>query len=242
MTVIAAPSGDGKSAFLGASALRQLEAQRRVLFVTAEMPTIVVVRRMLSSLSGVPYSTLRRGGLGVKNLQRIEVAMSRLFGYLTANALEIIEPRRSPLDEIAAAARRMRSRGGLDVICADYLQRLAPIDAHEDSRHLAVASVSDGLSELAKRLDVAVIAVAQTVRDFHGANPSLAVLGESHAIARDADAVVLFWQEGGNDDHIEAKVCKSRHGPSGARMRIPIDLDRMRVGSAAAAEEAAHHG
>ena len=90
----------------------------------------------------------------------------------------------------------------------------------ESSRAEDVASMSRALKQLAKELEVPVVALAQLSRDVEKKQrrPLLSDLRESGAIEQDADLVLFIHREEGDgleDRPTELIIGKQRSGPVG---------------------------
>lgn len=125
--------------------------------------------------------------------------------------------------ELRSKARRLHQRQQLGLIIVDYLQLMVG-DGRAESRQQEVANISRSLKQLARELDVPVVAVSQLNRapETRGGDsprePYLSDLRESGAIEQDADLVLfLFEKEKGSAarGELTLKVAKHRNGPTG---------------------------
>jgi replicative DNA helicase len=100
--------------------------------------------------------------------------------------------------EISSRARRLKAERGLGLLIVDYLQLMHGGGQYEN-RNLEVAAISRGFKQLAKELDIPVIALSQLTRqpERRGSDhrPQLADLRESGAIEQDADLVMFVYRE-----------------------------------------------
>jgi replicative DNA helicase len=138
----------------------------------------------------------------------------------------------SPL-ELKAKARRLKASHDIGLAIVDYLQLMHVPKA--ENRQQEIAQISRSLKNLAKELDIPVIALSQLKRfdDRRDMKPRLSDLRESGAIEADADLVLLVWRPGyyrdrsikveinGETrvaplDYAEVIVGKQRNGPTGA--------------------------
>jgi replicative DNA helicase len=116
-------------------------------------------------------------------------------------------------------ARQMVALYKVEAIYIDYLQILQWHD-QRIARHEQVAAISVGTKELARELNIPIIALSQLKRDAEGREPEMADLDYSKQIEQDADAIVLIYhpkptKDNGNPNSM-LLVKKNRDGPKGA--------------------------
>jgi len=126
--------------------------------------------------------------------------------------------------EMGAKARRLKAEHGLDLLIVDYLQMLR-MKGRWDNRQQEITAISRSLKELAKELNVPLIALSQLHRgpETRGKDhkPVLSDLRESGSIEQDADVVCFIYREElyePTDDNrglAEILVRKQRNGPTG---------------------------
>jgi replicative DNA helicase len=127
--------------------------------------------------------------------------------------------------EIASKARRLKAESGLDLLMVDYLQ-LMQAGGRYESRNLEIAAISRGLKQLAKELDIPVVALSQLSRqpERRGSDhrPQLADLRESGSIEQDADLVGFIYRDEIYNPDDETKrglaeliIAKHRNGETG---------------------------
>ncbi|NIM12710.1 MAG: replicative DNA helicase [Candidatus Aminicenantes bacterium] len=228
--VIAARPSMGKTALaLNIAANMAIKDEKSVGFFSIEMSKHQVMMRMLSSRAGIDMSALMTGRkhLNQQEWRALELAASEL-----GNAKIFIDDSASlSIVEMKTRARRLWREKGLDIVFVDYLQLMKVTGEQlrrNDSRAQEVAVISASLKELAKELQVPVVAMAQlsrapeqrgTKRD--GPKYQLSDLKESGAIEQDADVVMFLHREEQVDKDTERKgeadliVAKQRNGPTG---------------------------
>jgi replicative DNA helicase len=130
-----------------------------VAIFSLEMPSEQVVTRMLSSIGGVPLSSLRSGNISDEDWVRITSATSQL----SESKVFIDETPALTPTELRARARRVKREHGLSLVVVDYLQ-LMQVPGTKENRATEIAEISRGLKVLAKELAVPVIALSQLNR------------------------------------------------------------------------------
>ena len=228
--VIAARPSMGKTALaLNIAANLAIKSSKSVGFFSIEMSKHQIMMRLLSSRSGIDMSALMTGRkhLTQKEWRDLELAAGE-FG----NANIYIDDSASlSIIEMKTRARRLWREKGLDIVFVDYLQLMKVTGEQlrkNDSRAQEVAIISASLKELAKELQIPVIALAQLNRapeqrgsKREGTKYQLSDLKESGAIEQDADVVMFLHREDQIDRETERKgeadliVAKQRNGPTG---------------------------
>ena len=186
-----------------------------------EMSEQELALRILCSEADVSFSRLRAGHLSQKQWQSIVQTVRRL-----APAPLFIDDSPNPsLLEVASKTRRLRAELGLELIILDYLQ-LMQAGGRYENRNLEIAAISRGLKQLAKELEIPVIALSQLSRQPERRSgdhrPQLADLRESGSIEQDADLVAFVYRDEiynpddpSNRGLAELIVSKHRNGETG---------------------------
>jgi len=98
--------------------------------------------------------------------------------------------------EMKSKARQLDFEHGIDLIIVDYLQLLR--GDGRDNRVQEITEISRSLKELARELDVPLIAVSQLSRSIEWRSshvPQLSDLRDSGSIEQDADVVIFISRE-----------------------------------------------
>lgn len=194
LTVLAAGTGQGKSAFAMHIARMAAEKGFRVGFVSREMSVEQYGLRAIASLTGVDSGTLLRAAkLDAEKWAAISDAVARM------NTLPIsFAFRAATVEDVRREAVR---KEGLDLLVVDYIQILGARDKYPNE-HLRVSHVSRQLKEIALDLGIPVLALSQLRRAPGGVarKPSLSDLKESGSIENDADCVLFLYQPTGPED------------------------------------------
>jgi len=188
-----------------------------------EMSSQQLVDRMLSAESQVDSWKLRTGhNLSIEHdFKAIRDAMDKL-----SNApIYIDDQPANNILKMRAVARRLKSEKGLGMIIVDYLQLMVPTQSkNNDNVVQQVTEISRSLKQLARELEVPVIALSQLSRavEQRGGKPRLSDLRDSGSIEQDADVVMFIHREdkqdktgGARTNVAEILIEKHRNGPTG---------------------------
>ena len=125
--------------------------------------------------------------------------------------------------EIRAKSRRLKAEKDIGLIIVDYLQLMSGPKGAE-SRQQEISQISRSLKNLAKEIEVPIIALSQLSRAVENRSdrrPQLSDLREPGAIEQDADVVIFLYrpwvysQEDEDRGKSEIIVAKQRNGPTG---------------------------
>jgi len=198
-----------------------MDADKPVLVFSMEMPNDAIMLRVLSSLSRIDQSSLRSGQLGDHDWSKLFSAMSLVTDRM--NMFVDDSAALSPYEMRMRARRLFREHGGLSLIVVDYLQ-LMQIPGGAENRANEVAEISRSLKELAKELNVPVIALSQLSRKCEertDKRPMMSDLRDSGGIEQDADVIMFVYRDEVYNPNTEDKgiaeilLRKHRNGPIG---------------------------
>lgn len=187
-----------------------------------EMSSQQLVDRMLSAESQVDSWKIRTGhNLSIEeDFSRIRDAMDKL----SKAPIYIDDQPGNNILKMRAIARRLKSEKGLGLIIVDYLQLMVPTQSrNSDNVVQQVTEISRSLKNLARELDVPVIALSQLSRavEQRGGKPRLSDLRDSGSIEQDADVVMFIHREDKYNENSDKKgiaeilIEKHRNGPTG---------------------------
>ncbi len=195
LVIIAGRPGMGKTSLaLNIATHVAHEEGKAAGFFSLEMNEQEIAMRVLCSTTDIPFHRLRGGRLGARDWSRLHEAVeagrdSSLFIDDSANP---------SLLEVASKARRLKAQHGLALVVVDYLQ-LMNAGGRYENRNLEIGAITRGLKQLAKELDVPIVALSQLSRlpERRGKDhrPQLADLRESGNIEQDADIVAFVYRE-----------------------------------------------
>jgi replicative DNA helicase len=218
LIVLAGRPGCGKTSCALSIAYHAATRHDRTVGVfSLEMSRDQLAQRLLAIDTGLDTHRLRGNRLTDRELERALVAMGRL----AAAPIHIEDASGLTLAELRSKARRLQAWRGLDLLIVDYLQL---VRGRSSDRVQEVSEVARGLKNLAKDLNVPVIALSQLSRAVEGRAtkvPQLSDLRDSGEIEQAADVVMFVYREElyepseDNRGLAELHVSKHRNGPLG---------------------------
>jgi replicative DNA helicase len=173
---------------------------------------------MISSLSEVDAHRIQSGYLNREDWARICAATSEL----TSAGIYVDDSANLTMLQVRAKAQRLAMEHAIDLLVVDYLQLVSGSRRFEN-RTQEVTEISRGLKNLAKELDIPVIAVSQLNREIEkrsgSRKPQLSDLRESGAIEQDSDLVLFISRDeaeaAGDGNIAEITIAKQRNGATG---------------------------
>ncbi|MBN2079984.1 MAG: replicative DNA helicase [Spirochaetes bacterium] len=221
LVIIAARPAMGKTALaLNIANHVALKEKQTVLFFSLEMPATQLGMRMLCIESMIDSQLVRTGFIKSEDMHKLIETSGRIS---KASVFIDDSPSMTVLQMRAKARRLAQKSKNLGVIIVDYLQLITGTNPRID-RHLQIAEISRFLKQLARDLEVPVIALSQLSRAVEhrtDQRPTLADLRESGAIEQDADVVMFIYREEKVKKETERRgvadiiVAKQRNGPVG---------------------------
>lgn len=219
LIIIAARPGVGKSSLALSMAFNAAgQHGKHIGIFSLEMGGEQLVQRMLAMDTGVDSQRLRLGYVDDDEWP----AISRSLGNLASAPIFIDDTPAISVVELRSKARRLQAESGVDLIIVDYLQLMR--GGRTDNRVQEVAEITRSLKELAREINVPVIALSQLSRAVESRAekvPVLSDLRESGSIEQDADIVMFIYREELYNEDTEKKgiaeihIAKHRNGPMG---------------------------
>ena len=217
-----------------------------VAFFSLEMSADQLATRILAEQSGISSENLRMGKISQQEFR----SLARAAAELQSLPLYIDDTPGLTIAALRARARRLKRQKGISMVVVDYLQLLQGTGrgSSGDNRVQEISEISRGLKQLAKELDLPVMALSQlsrAVEQREDKRPQLSDLRESGSIEQDADMVWFVYRpdyyvaaKQPSEDHpdfaawqeemarvygtAELLVAKQRHGATG-KVRMKFD-------------------
>ena len=190
LDIIAGESGQGKSALTTTIAMNVAAAGTPVIYYSMEMPASQLSARMTAARSGISSSDILYMSLSEQQEQ------SFLWSAKSMKSLPIYFDDRSTssIDKIISSIRVSVRQKNVRVAVIDYLQILGR-NQRANSEEQFYGDVTRRLKNLAKELDICVIALSQLSRDRNNnPEPSISRLRASGQIEEAADNVILIYR------------------------------------------------
>lgn len=198
-TILGGSTSMGKTALALSISMAAMRAGFGVGFVSLEMSETDLVNRLNSMETKIPYKAYDRPMSENQFRKVVEAAK-----VLQALPLEIFSERVRDVPAILSEGKKLKRKmvpngdfKGFKLLVVDYLQL---VRAKGESQHVRLGEVANALKQVAKQLDVHVLALAQVSRDlgkedhFMKARPRLADLRGSGDLEMAPDNVVFVFR------------------------------------------------
>lgn len=235
LIILAARPSMGKTA-LALDIARQAALNHGVSvgIFSLEMSSQQLVDRMLSADSQVNAWKLRTGKLSIEqDFEKLRHSIDRL----SKAPIYIDDQPGNTILKMRSVARKLKIEKGLGMIVVDYLQLITPSGSkNNDNVVQQITEISRSLKQLARELEVPVLALSQLSRDVEkrggSGRPKLSDLRDSGSIEQDADVVMFIhredkYRENSDRQNIaQIHIDKHRNGPVGS---IDLYFDEERT-------------
>lgn len=225
LIILAARPSVGKTTF-ALDLARQVGVHSKVPvgIFSLEMGADQLVDRMIAAQAGVDLWRLRTGKLSSEGVGNDFEKISDAMGVLSEAPIFIDDSGSLNIMEMRTMARRLQAEHDLGLIIVDYLQLMEGRSSKGDNRVQEISEISRGLKQLARELNIPVIALSQLSRAVESRPdqiPKLSDLRESGSIEQDADVVMFLYREDRvkpdtpNRGIADVIIAKHRNGPVG---------------------------
>jgi len=222
LIIVAARPAMGKTAFAlnVAQNVAKLNNANVAIF-SLEMGADQLVSRLISAEGRIEAYRLKTGTLEGQDWRSFKIATEVLSGL----GIYIDDTPGIRVGELRAKCRQLHQQKGLSMVMIDYLQLLSGSKANGGNRQQEVSEISRTLKEMARELEIPVIALSQLSRQVESREdkrPMMSDLRESGSIEQDADIVTFLYREdyykkdmSENDNIVEVIFGKHRSGAVG---------------------------
>ena len=222
LIIVAARPAMGKTAF--ALNLAQNVAKLNnvnVAIFSLEMGVQQLAGRFISAEARIDSYKLRTGNLNNDDWRSLKIATD----VLSQIGIFIDDTPGLKIGQLRAKCRAFHKQHGLGLVVLDYLQ-LMQGSGNSGNRQLEISEISRTLKEIARELEIPVIALSQLSRQVESREdkrPMMSDLRESGSIEQDADIVTFLLREDyyrkpdePKDNMVEVIFGKHRNGSTGS--------------------------
>lgn len=219
LIIVAARPSVGKTAFalnIAQSAAKKIK--ETIAIFSLEMSEAQLVQRMVCAEGNIDATKMRTGFFESSDWEKMTEAVSAL----AETKIVIDDTPGINVYDIRSKCRRLKREQGLGMIVIDYLQLIG--GKRGENRQQEVSEISRMLKQIARELEVPVVALSQLSRNVEqrqDKRPMLSDLRESGSIEQDADIVAFLYrddyynQDSEKKNIIEIIIAKQRNGPVG---------------------------
>jgi len=194
LVIVAARPAMGKTAFVLNIALKALERDEGVAFFSLEMPAEQLMLRMLSAKTSIPLQALRVGDLKDEQWSQLSAAVDDI----SRKKLFVDDGGYATIHHVRSKLRKLKARHPeITIAFIDYLQLMSG-EGGREGRQQEISEISRGLKQLARELELPIVALSQLNRSLEAREnkrPMLSDLRESGAIEQDADIILFVYRD-----------------------------------------------
>lgn len=221
--ILAARPGMGKTqAALQICADAALGQGKSVGVVSLEMSKASLIDRIACTLCYIDMHRYSKGQLSQDEFQRINSVVSSLW----ESSIHIDDNTGQTVNDIRIRARRLQAEHGLDLLIIDHLHLIRHDGKGSENRSQWLGDIAQSLHDLARDLEIPVVALAQlnrSVEKREDKRPVLSDLAESGGVEAAADVVAFiyraaYYDQGAPSNEAQGAeiiVAKHRNGPRG---------------------------
>jgi len=224
MAILAGRPSSGKTAFALQYALNNARNGVPTGFISLEMQKESLFTRILSHETGLSFNRIKKGELTNMDFK----ALTAVWRELSDTPLYIDDSSGITDLQLKSIARKMKKQNDIELLIIDYMQLLSA-SKRTENRQQEVTSISKNVLDIARSLNIPVLALSQLSRALEqreNKKPRLSDLRESGSLEQDATHVFLLYnpsyygidsfEDGSSTDGvIEIEIAKYRNGATG---------------------------
>jgi len=173
-------------------ALKAIERNEGVAFFSLEMPAEQLMLRLLAAKTSIPLQQLRVGDLRDEQWQQLSAATDEL----SHKKLFVDDGGYATIHHVRSKLRKLKTQHPeISLAIIDYLQLMS--GEGREGRQQEISEISRGLKQLARELQIPILALSQLNRGLESRDnkrPMLSDLRESGAIEQDADIILFVYR------------------------------------------------
>ncbi len=196
-----------------------LGSESRCGIISSEQGHDQLGLRCISIDGSVSSHNMRIGDLEESDWNKITASSARLIN----KNIWVNDKSNITIEEIQRKAREWVYKYEIEILFVDYIQRIKTTKQFP-TKAAQVEEVTVGLKNIAKELDIPVVALAQVNRDCEkrqNKRPHMGDIADASIIEKESDGIIILYRdEVYNEDSphkglAEFDVAKNRHGPTG---------------------------
>lgn len=212
MILFAGRPGQGKTICLLEHTRWAAELGNNVLFLSLEMPVMSLVYRMISGQldEQTPYSKIKTGRISIEQYSSIQ---SQAITSLEKLPITWYDGANRDINYLSLMIQKIVREKNIKMIVIDYLQLITDSTIRTNDETAVVSSVSKKVQQLAKKLNIPILAAAQLNRSTEGRSnhrPRLNDLRSSGQIEQDSAVVIGLYR----DDYYKYEKAKEENNPN----------------------------
>ena len=193
LVIVAAESSQGKTSFALSVALNARLRGHKVAYYSLEMSKEQLCARLLAMQTNIPSSSILTSPLNDNEFGVAYDYAANLSKCSEEEGAILLDDRPlTSIDTIISSIRSMAIKHGIKGAVVDFLQRLSP--PRGMSLEVYLGDVSQKLKNLAREVNVWIMALSQLSRDRDSFVPNLNRLRGSGQIVEAADIVLLIYR------------------------------------------------
>ena len=172
---------------------KAIERGEGVAFFSLEMPAEQLMLRLLSTETSIPLQKLRVGDLTDDEWSNL----SKSADKMASRKLFVDDGGMATIHHVRSKLRKLKGQHPeISMAIIDYLQLMS--GDNKEGRQQVISEISRGLKQLARELQIPIIALSQLNRGVESRDnkrPMLSDLRESGSIEQDADIVMFVYRD-----------------------------------------------
>lgn len=189
LTIIAADSSQGKTAFAMSIVMNAALRGSSCAIYSMEMKKEQLTARMIAMQSGVSSSNILYKKLNSQQYDMIDMGI----GKITGTKIYFDDRSTSSIDNIISSIRTLKLKYDIDGAVVDYLQMLS-VNMKNANDEKLMAECARRLKNLAKEMNIWIIALSQLSRSNDNPEPNKDRLRSSGQINEAADNTILIYR------------------------------------------------
>ena len=197
LIIVAGSPGMGKTTWALNIATNNILAGKTVLVFSLEMTNEQLIKKIISSESGLSMDSLLTGNLTADQWNKFNT----IEDQLSKTNLYVYDKSPITIETLINKTKAIQAIKDVDLIVVDYLQLLMTSNkapSNSDSRAASMTYISNLLKGLAKDVGCPLISLSQLNRGVEARTdkrPVLSDLRDSGSIEQDADMVIMLYRQ-----------------------------------------------